>query len=183
MKDLQAYKLNNPEQRYERISSLLAKLQKSKVLDEIGLKINPDFTNVKAKQLEHPLIIDNQNKAQNWESYAKNQIKHSQPANFKADTWALIYSKKNFDDANLLYEQLSKYSVPLGVKLGEPQWVECPKGDTDDDFIKPIQTDIDPDVTKIVIVVLTKRELRPKIKKTLVEMGVISQFVMASTLS
>ena len=46
----------------------------------------------------------------------------------------------------------------------------------------PIVSDIDPENTKIVIVVLTKREIKPQIKKTLVEMGVISQFVMANTI-
>ena len=53
-------------------------------------------------------------------------------------------------------------------------WVECPKGFQAQDFINPIQSDIDSEIIKIAVVVLTNKDLKPKIKKVLTEKGVIS---------
>ena len=49
MKKLQGCKLNNPDQRYVRINKLVATFQQTQVLDQFGMKINPNFANVKAK--------------------------------------------------------------------------------------------------------------------------------------
>ena len=65
-------------------------------------------------------------------------MKHSQPLNLQSNAWAIVYSKKSFNDANTLLDMLYKASGAFGVQIGDPQWVECPDGDKEQDFIKPI---------------------------------------------
>ena len=67
-----------------------------------------------------------------------------------------------------------KASAAFGIKVEDPMWVECPKGFQAQDFINPIQSDIDSEIIKIAVVVLTNKDLKPKIKKVLTEKGVIS---------
>lgn len=108
-------------------------------------------------------------------------MKHSEPAHFKKNNWAIVYAQSNFNEANFLHESLVLGSTPFGIKVEDPLWVECPKGNQAIDFINPIKADIKSDI-KIAVVVLTNKDLKPLIKKALTDKGVISQFVMVALL-
>lgn len=43
MRDLQEFKLSNPDQRFDRINTLIERFQHSDILNEWGLKIEPNF--------------------------------------------------------------------------------------------------------------------------------------------
>ena len=49
MRELHKHRLNTPGLRFDRIDTLIQKFKNSKVLDSIGMKLNPTFTKVKAK--------------------------------------------------------------------------------------------------------------------------------------
>lgn len=106
MKDLQGYKMTDPEDRYSRIARLIPKFEKSHIFDEWGIKINQNFAQVKVKQLYHPMVLDNKNQQRNWEDYGNRKIPHSQPLNLDTERWALVYGKRDFDNANMLLSNL-----------------------------------------------------------------------------
>ena len=58
MKELHEYKISNPDKRFERIYKLILTFQKTKILDTWGMALAPNMTNVKAKQLYHPKVLD-----------------------------------------------------------------------------------------------------------------------------
>jgi hypothetical protein len=49
-----------------------------------------------------------------------------QPVNLKRETWALIYAKRDFDNANTLYEMMGKASGGFGIRVEDPFYVELP---------------------------------------------------------
>jgi hypothetical protein len=49
MRELHKHRLNTPGLRFDRIDTLIQKFKDSKVLDNIGMKLNPKFAMVKAK--------------------------------------------------------------------------------------------------------------------------------------
>ena len=128
MKDLQDYKLSNPNQRYDRINTLIERIQQTDVLDQWGLKINPRFANIRAKQLPNAKIQYN-NKQYDWEAYEKKTVKHAQPIELKREAWALVYGQRDFDSANILVEMMQKASGAFGIRVEDPQWVEIPRND------------------------------------------------------
>lgn len=69
---------------------------------------------------------------------------------------------------------MGRASGAFGIKVAEPLWVECPYFNKSEDYIKPILADIKPENTELVVIVLSRKELKAPIKKALVEMGCIS---------
>jgi hypothetical protein len=52
--------------------------------------------------------------------YESKKIPHSQPVNLKNNRWALVYSNKNFNDANILFEMMGKAQGAFGIRVEEP---------------------------------------------------------------
>ncbi len=70
MKDLHQYKITNPDVRLERIQSIMSKLKGAKELEKFGITLQESMTNVKARQLFHPKILDSaRNKPFDWQLY------------------------------------------------------------------------------------------------------------------
>ena len=102
------------------------------------MKIQPNFANVKAKQLHHPQVLDGQARPCPWSAYEKREIKHTQPANLQKDRWVICYGNRAYNDANTLYDNLCKAAGGFGVRVSDPQWVELPNDSKSDDYIKGI---------------------------------------------
>nr|AEX87970.1 Otiwi8 [Sterkiella histriomuscorum] len=182
MKDLQDYKLSNPEQRYNRINTLIERFQHSEVLDGWGLKIEPNFAQVRAKQLPDANIVDKQKGTLNWSNYENRGVLHAQPIELKKETWALVYANRDYDSANNLVEMMTKASRGFGIRVEQPQYVEIQRNDNKQQYIDAITADIDPGYTQLVVVVLGNKVLKPQIKALLDKMGVPSQFILSDTL-
>lgn len=46
------------------------------------------------------------------------------PIDLPADTWILIYARRNYDQANAVYDTMARSCVQLGIKIGNPYWIE-----------------------------------------------------------
>jgi hypothetical protein len=116
---------------------------------------------VKAKQLINATITE-ENKTLDWSAYEKRQVMHTQPINLKKETWALVYSQRDYESANNLVTMMRKASGGFGIKVDEPQYVELAN---QNDYKSPIAADIDPQYTVLVVVILNRKEAKPPIKK------------------
>lgn len=117
MKKLQDYKLNNPDDRYRRINTLIEKFQQTQIFEDWGIKINSNFTQVRAKTLGNAEILDNKNAILDWQQYEKMKVPLSQPISMNHETWALVYSKRDFDNANILVDSFKKACGAFGIKV------------------------------------------------------------------
>ena len=100
-----------------------------------GIKINPELAAVRGKILFPAQIVDNSNQILEFTDYEQRKVEHNQPINLKKETWALVYCNNDFDTANMLYEGLSKVATQFGIKIDEPQYIECPSDTRAEDFI------------------------------------------------
>eukprot|EP00347_Sterkiella_histriomuscorum_P007318 403349409 len=181
MRDLQESNLNIPEQIYNRINTFIERVSKSSILNICGLKIDPQFTQVRAKQLPEPQIIDKSEKLLNWSSYYNRQVQHIQPIKLKLETWALVYANKDYEIANSLIDTMIIASQKFGILVESPLYVEIPKCDQQM-YMDSITLDIDPLKTQIVVVILGTKTQKPRIKALLDKMGIPSQFILSDTL-
>lgn len=154
MKKLQDYKLNNPDDRYRRINTLIEKFQQTQIFEDWGIKINSNFTQVRAKTLGNAEILDNKNAVLDWMQYEKMKVPLSQPISMNHETWALVYSKRDFDNANALVDGFKRACGAFGIKVQDPQYVECTHDRNPEDYINPIKNDVDPSFTTLVVVLL-----------------------------
>ena len=101
--------------------------------------------------------------------------------------WLCFYEKSNYNDAETLYNTLSKASKAFGLKIEEPEWIEMPNKasaedwtDTANDYFgKGKKRDFD-----FVIFLLGKNDkIYPKLKKhSLCQNGYVSQVVKARSI-
>lgn len=101
--------------------------------------------------------------------------------NFK--NWLCFHEKCNYDDAETLYNTLSKASKAFNLKISEPEWVEMPNKSKAQDWIETIDEYIDKNNNKnkydFVIFLLGRNDsIYPQLKKhSLCTNGYISQVV------
>ncbi len=106
----------------------------------------------------------------------------SQPIQMKHETWALVYSNRDFDNANMLVDGFKRASGAFGINVQDPQYVECHHDRNPEDYINPIKNDIDPGFTLFVVVLLANAHTKPPIKAALDKMGIPSQFILSNTI-
>ena len=101
--------------------------------------------------------------------------------------WLCFYEKSNYNDAESLYNTLSKASKAFGLKIAEPEWIEMPNKSTakdwtdtaDDYFGKNVKREYD-----FVVFLLGKNEkIYPQLKRhSLCKNGYVSQVVKARSI-
>ena len=100
--------------------------------------------------------------------------------------WLCFYEKSNYNDAENLYNNLSKASGAFGLKIEEPEWIEMPNRstaqdwtDTADEYFGGKKNDYD-----FVVFLLDKNEkIYPQLKKhSLCTNGYVSQVVKAKSI-
>lgn len=96
--------------------------------------------------------------------------------------WTIVYGQREYEQANALYENLSKAAGAYGVRVEEPQWVEVPDSRNAEGYNNAIRSDINPKDCLICCVVVFNPEVKKGIKKFLDQGGVPSQFVTAKKL-
>jgi len=174
--------ITEPIDRFNRINNLIESFAKANQLSAWQMRVQENFTSVGAKQLYHPKILDPRNQERSWQDYEGKKFPHSQPLKLLKDQWSIVYGSREYEQANILYENLQKASNIFGVKVEEPQWVEVPDGKTAQQYNECIRSDVNPKTCQIVCVILFKPELKKYIKSFLDEGGVPSQFITAKKL-
>ena len=97
--------------------------------------------------------------------------------------WVCLYEKKNYDDADNLYNTMLKASKAYGFKLGDPEWKEIPNNSEANTWIKAAEEFFPKDEESnydFVVFLLGQKEdkLYPKLKKhSICKNGYISQVV------
>lgn len=59
-----------------------------------------------------------------WDAYTNRKIKHSDPVFLKKDTWAIVHSENNYDEASDCFEKMQEASKSFGITVAEPKWFE-----------------------------------------------------------
>lgn len=93
--------------------------------------------------------------------------------NLAKERWAIIYEQRDFDFANILNDMMYKASSGYGITVDYPQWVEVPRNGPDD-YIKAIKSDINPKNCAVAVVLIGRKESKPRIKAFLDAGGVPS---------
>lgn len=182
MRDLRGYMITEPKDRFNRINSLIESFAKADLLNEWQMKVNENFTNIRAKQLFHPGILDPQNNVRSWNDYEQRRFKHTEPAQLLKGKWTIVYGKREYEQANALFENLQKAAGAYGVRVEEPQWVEVPDSRNAEGYNSAIRSDVNPKECQIVCVVVFNPDVKKGIKSFLDKGGVVSQFVTAKKL-
>eukprot|EP00347_Sterkiella_histriomuscorum_P023353 403334969 len=168
--------------RYQRICTLIERFQCSKVLDNWGLKIESQFTQVKAKQLPCAQIYTQPQDIFDWPYNKQSEKQFLQQIDLKYEKWAIIYAFKDFTFASILVHFLNKASKGFGITIEEPQFVEIGRKEGRDLYSQAINLDIDPFSTKLVVIIIDDQKQKPQIKALLDKMGVPSQFIKRDTI-
>ena len=84
--------------------------------------------------------------------------------------------------ANDLFSTLIEAASIFKIVVEEPIWVEIPPPKSSDDYIKEIESDIDPKICKIVCVVISNPDFKKGVKSFLDKVGLPSQFISSRKL-
>jgi len=145
------------------------------------MKVNPNFAQIRAKQLFHAKVLDPRGSARSWEEYEGKKFQHTQPLHLAKGAWAVVYSNKDFDHANSLYDNMAKACGIFGIKVEEPVWCEAQSGKPAD-LIAAIKAGVNPSVVKIIAVIIGNPADKKVVKGFLDKGGVTSQFITAGRL-
>jgi len=126
-----------------------------------------------------PKIIAESKKPMVFDSRARYKVIRSMQLN----KWLCVYHKKNFNDADNLYNSMLQACEAIGIKVGEPEWVEMESYSSKDwveevDSFKPLDY-------QIVVYVLDRNTegLYLNLKKhSLCTRGYLSQVVKTQSL-
>lgn len=160
---------------------MIESFSKANFLGDWQMKVNNAFAQIRAKQLYHCKVLDPSNKPRSWEEYEGRRFHHTQPLELGSQKWAIIYSERDYDGANTLYEMMGKACGGFGIKVGEPQWVQT-MGNKPADFINAIKSDVNPKEIKIVVVIIPSPNDKKVVKGFLDKGGVPSQFILPAKL-
>lgn len=67
------------------------------------MRVNAQFSSIRAKQLYHPKVLDPKHNSRSWEEYEQKKFPHSEPLYLAANKWALVYSNRDYNGANELF--------------------------------------------------------------------------------
>ncbi|XP_069817070.1 piwi-like protein 1 [Dendropsophus ebraccatus] len=190
MKDLAIHTRLAPEQREKQVGRFLDHIHKDdNVKQELrgwGLNFDSKLLTFSGRVVPEEKILL-QNKAvdynpqfADWSRDLKGtcliHVKHM-------ENWLLIYSRRNYDAANALAQNLFKVCQQLGIKMSQAITIEVE--DSTDAYVKVLQQRVKPGTQMVVCLLSSNRKDRyDAIKKYLcTECPVPSQCVLARTLS
>ena len=89
--------------------------------EEFGIKVLKVKESFKAYYMKEPTLLGGRNKIIDVGERVF-------PVSKKIDmiNWICLYKKRNFDDADNLYNSLKKASKGFGLTINEPKWIEMP---------------------------------------------------------
>ena len=99
------------------------------------------------------------------------------------ENWVCFYEKSNYNDAENLYNTLSKSSKAFQLKIAEPEWVEMKNKSSAEEWIKTAEDYVgkgQKDYSFVIFLLGRNEYLYPKLKKhSLCKNGYVSQVVKA----
>ncbi|XP_063820686.1 piwi-like protein 1 isoform X3 [Pseudophryne corroboree] len=190
MKDLAIYTRLAPEQREQQLGKFLNYIHKDenvqKELRDWGLNFDTKLLNFGGRVAPPEKILLSNRTAEYNPQFAdwSREIKGPSLIHVKhLDNWVLIYTRRNYDAANALTQNLFKVSQQMGIRMSKAVMVEV--DDSTDAYVKVLQQKVQSDTQMVVCILSSNRKDRyDAIKKYLcVDCPVPSQCVIARTLS
>ena len=170
--------LTDPEKDPENPSKLSAK-EKSELY---GIEVKPVNNLFTAYYMKETKLIGGNNKP-----IKSNDRTFPVLEKVNMQNWICFYEKSNYNDAETLYNTLSKASKAFNLKIAEPEWIEMPNKssakdwtDTADDYFgKGVERNYD-----FVVFLLGKNDrIYTQLKRhSLCKNGYVSQVVKANSL-
>ncbi len=77
MKELRGEMITEPIDRFNRISGLIESFTKAGLLSNWQMKVQENFTQINAKQLYHPKLLDPRNQERTWGDYEGRRFHHT----------------------------------------------------------------------------------------------------------
>uniref|UniRef100_A0A672UWR8 Piwi-like protein 1 n=1 Tax=Strigops habroptila TaxID=2489341 RepID=A0A672UWR8_STRHB len=190
MKDLAIHTRLPPEQRQREIGRLVEYIRKDdnvqKELRDWGLSFDSNLLSFKGRVVQGEKILQSGNMFDynpqfgDWSKETRGTpLICAKPL----DNWLLIYTRRNYDTANTLLQNLFKVTPAMGIKMNKATMIEV--DDRTEAYLRGLQQSITSD-TNIVVCVLssTRKDKYDAIKKYLcTDCPVPSQCVVARTLS
>jgi hypothetical protein len=69
-------------------------------------------------------MLENGKQTTTWDAYTNRKVTHSDPVYLKRDTWAIVHSESDYDQASDCFENMTKASKTFGIKVEEPKYFE-----------------------------------------------------------
>ncbi|NXG47601.1 PIWL1 protein, partial [Psilopogon haemacephalus] len=190
MKDLSVHTRLPPEQRQREIGRLRDYIQNDenvqKELQDWGLNFDSNLLSFPGRVVQGEKIFQSGNVFDYNPQFA-DWSKETRGAPLicpKAlDNWLLMYTRRNYDVANTLVQNLFKVTPSMGIKMRKATMIEV--DDRTEAYLRALQQSITPD-TNIVVCVLSssRKDKYDAIKKYLcTDCPIPSQCVLARTLS
>ncbi|KAM4049183.1 piwi-like protein 1 [Anomaloglossus baeobatrachus] len=190
MRDLSSHTRLVPEEREREVGKFLERIHKDdgvqKELRDWGLNFDTKLLSFTGRVLPSEIILLSK-KAVNTDAQLADwskEIKGPTLLHTKTlENWLLLYSRRNYDAANALTQNLFKVSQQLGIRMNKAVLIEV--DDNTDAYVKVLHQKVRPDTQMVVCILSSNRKDRyDAIKKYLcAECPVPSQCVLAKTLS
>ncbi|KAK4813307.1 hypothetical protein QYF61_023982 [Mycteria americana] len=190
MKDLAIHTRLPPEQRQREIRRLIDYIQKDdnvqKELRDWGLSFDSNLLSFTGRVVQGEKILQSGNVFDYNPQFA-DWSKETRGAPLicakPLDNWLLIYTRRNYDIANTLLQNLFKVTPSMGIRMNKATMIEV--DDRTEAYLRVLQQSITPD-TNIAVCVLSssRKDKYDAIKKYLcTDCPIPSQCVIARTLS
>ncbi|XP_065548859.1 piwi-like protein 1 isoform X2 [Lathamus discolor] len=190
MKDLAFHTRLPPEQRQREIGRLVEYIRKDdnvqKELRDWGLSFDSHLLSFTGRVVQGEKILQSGN-AFDYNPQFGDWSRETRAAPLicpkPLDNWLLIYTRRNYDTANTLLQNLFKVTPAMGIKMNKATMIEV--DDRTEAYLRVLQQSITSD-TNIVVCVLSssRKDKYDAIKKYLcTDCPVPSQCVIARTLS
>lgn len=96
------------------------------------------------------------------------------------ERWAIVYEKRNFNQANGLFDAFQQSSVKLGIRVEEPSWIEIDRADDAYTCEKSLKELIAAKKTPSIVLVMLSRDSYYKIFKSLCyKLGLVTQCILS----
>ncbi|NXX19423.1 PIWL1 protein, partial [Podargus strigoides] len=190
MKHLSAYTRLPPEKRQREVGKIIDYIKKNdtvqKELQDWGLNFESKLLSFTGrvvqgeKILQSGHVFDYNPQFADWSKESRGApLICAKPL----DNWLLIYTRRNYDIANTLLQNLFKVTPPMGIRMSKATMIEV--DDRTEAYLRALQQCITPD-TNIAVCILSssRKDKYDAIKKYLcTDCPIPSQCVLARTLS
>lgn len=99
MKDLQDFKISDPNKRFQRICDVINKLLTAGEFAKFEIELKAEEHKA-VGYVHQPPMLDSAKGTTTWDAYTQRKIPHAQPSNLGNEKWTVIYSENDYERAN-----------------------------------------------------------------------------------
>jgi hypothetical protein len=96
MRDIDGYKIKNPQDRYDRVVALVNKFFNHPEFTAWQIELDKEMTRVQGNVLPPPTLVYG-GKNYSFKQYLGREIKHLEPIQLRDNEWTFIYAQQFYD--------------------------------------------------------------------------------------